>query len=99
MKSGYGRRNPPGFRRRYAELEVEKEGARTTGVIYDAFGEEGFSHLLWELIASRRRFHGRKGTLAGRPSRRLHRMRLQGQRALENRGLESRAEQQHALLW
>jgi maltose alpha-D-glucosyltransferase / alpha-amylase len=56
-------------------LEVEKGGARSAGVLYDAFGEEGLSRLLWEMIASRRRFHGRKGTLLGRPSRRLHRMR------------------------
>ncbi len=59
-------------------LEVEKGGARSTGVLYDAFGHEGLSRLLWEIIASRRRFHGRKGTLVGRPSRHFHRMRPSG---------------------
>ncbi len=57
-------------------LEVEKGGARSTGVLYDAFGQEGLSRLLWDMIAGRRRFHGGKGVLAGRPSRRFHRMRL-----------------------
>ena len=38
---------------------------------YDAFGEEDFSRLLWEMIATRRRFHGGKGTSrrAGRRGR------------------------------
>ena len=61
--------------------------------------QEGFSHLLWELIASRRRFHGRKGTLAGRPSRRLHRMRLQAKGPWKI--VASKAEQSNStrLLW
>ena len=41
-------------------LEVEKGGAHTTGVLYDAFGEEGFSRFLLEVTASRRRFRGEK---------------------------------------
>ena len=68
----------PGASAMICRLEVEKGGARSTGVLYDAFGQEGLSRLLWEVIASRRRFHGSKGTLAGRPSRRFHRMRPPG---------------------
>lgn len=67
----------PGASAMICRLEVEKGGARSTGVLYDAFGQEAFSRLLWETIAGRRRFHGRQGMLVGRPSRRFHRMRLQ----------------------
>jgi maltose alpha-D-glucosyltransferase/alpha-amylase len=59
-----------------ARLEVDNAGARTSGVLYDAFGEEDLSQLLLEMIASRRRFHGGKGVLSGRPSRAFRRMRL-----------------------
>ena len=59
-----------------ARLEVVKGGARTSGVLYDAFGEEGLSQLLLEMIASRRRFRGAKGVFAGRPSRAFHRLRI-----------------------
>jgi maltose alpha-D-glucosyltransferase/alpha-amylase len=55
-------------------LEVEKSGARTTGVIYDAFGEEAFSRLLLEMISSRRRFRGQRGTLIGRPTQAFRRI-------------------------
>ena len=64
-------------------LEVEKGGAHTTGVLYDAFGEEGFSRFLLEVTASRRRFRGEKGTLAGRPSRAFRRMRRQAAEPLK----------------
>jgi maltose alpha-D-glucosyltransferase / alpha-amylase len=67
----------PGASAMICRLEVEKGGARSAGVLYDAFGQEAFSRLLWEMIAGRRRFHGRQGSLVGRPSRRFHRMRLQ----------------------
>jgi maltose alpha-D-glucosyltransferase/alpha-amylase len=64
-------------------LEVEKGGARTTGVLYDAFGDEGLSRLLLEMLASRRRFHGKKGTLVGRPTRGFHRMMLKAAEPLK----------------
>ena len=66
-----------------ARLEVVKGGARTSGVLYDAFGEEGLSHLLLEMIASRRRFRGTKGVLAGRPSRAFHRARIRAAEPLK----------------
>ncbi|MGO8753464.1 MAG: maltose alpha-D-glucosyltransferase [Thermoguttaceae bacterium] len=78
-------------------LEVEKGGARTTGVLYDAFGEEDFSHLLLETIATRRRFHGGKGVLAGRPSRAFHRMRARAPEPLKIAVLK--AEQSNSTLF
>jgi len=57
-----------------ARVEVDKAGALTHGVLYDALGEEEFGQLLLDTIASRRRFHGGKGILAGRPAPALRRM-------------------------
>jgi len=59
-----------------ARLEVDNAGAHTSGILYDAFGEEDLSRLLLEMITSRRRFRGEKGVLAGQPSRAFRRMRL-----------------------
>lgn len=64
-------------------LEVKKGGARSTGVLYDAFGEEGLSRFFLDMTASRRRFRGRKGTLAGRPARAFRRMRSQAAEPLK----------------
>ncbi len=58
-------------------LEVEQGGGRTTGVLYDAFGDEGLSRFLLDMTASRRSYRGKKGTLSGRPSRAFRRMRQQ----------------------
>ena len=52
MKSNCERRNRRAPAAMICRLEVEKGGARSTGVLYDAFGEEGLSRLLWETIAS-----------------------------------------------
>ncbi len=64
-------------------LEIEQGGARTTGVLYDAFGDEGFSRFLLDMTASRRRFHGKKGSLAGRQSRAFRRIRRQSAEPLK----------------
>ena len=57
-----------------ARLEVEKAGARTTGVLYDAFGDEAFGRFLLDSIASRRRSRGERGVLIGRPSQAFRRI-------------------------
>ena len=62
-----------------ARLEVESGETRTRGVLYDAFGDEELSRALLDMIAARRRFHGSKGTLIGRPSKAFHRMRHRSQ--------------------
>ncbi len=58
-----------------ARVELKKGGARTSGVLYDAFGDETLSAMMLEMLSSRRRFHGEIGQLAGRPSRSFRRMR------------------------
>jgi maltose alpha-D-glucosyltransferase/alpha-amylase len=59
-----------------ARLAVQDNGARTTGVLYDAFGEDDLSRAVLDMVGSRRRFRGEKGVLAGRPSQAFRRMRI-----------------------
>ena len=66
-----------------ARLAIKKGGAHTTGVLYEAFGEEEFSRALLEMIGGRRRFHGEKGTLTGRPTPAFRRMRSQAAEPLK----------------
>ena len=67
----------------FARLEVEAGETHTSGVLYDAFGDEELSRLLLEMIAARRRCHGSKGTLIGRPSRAFNRMRHRSEPAIK----------------
>ncbi|HEX3999042.1 MAG TPA: maltose alpha-D-glucosyltransferase [Pirellulales bacterium] len=60
-----------------ARIEVKKGGARTSGVLYDAFGDEDLSKMMLEMISSKRRFHGEVGQLAGRPTKAFRRLRSQ----------------------
>jgi maltose alpha-D-glucosyltransferase/alpha-amylase len=66
-----------------ARVEVKKGGARTSGVLYDAFGDETLSGMMLEMISGRRRFHGEVGQLTGRPSRAFRRMRSQAAEPLK----------------
>ncbi|HEY3788438.1 MAG TPA: putative maltokinase, partial [Urbifossiella sp.] len=66
-----------------ARVEVKKGGARTSGVLYDAFGDEALSTMMLEMISSKRRFHGEVGHLAGRPSKSFRRMRSQAAEPLK----------------
>jgi len=72
-----------------ARVEVKKGGARTSGVLYDAFGDEALSAMLLEMISSRRRFHGELGQLVGRPSRSFRRMRSQAAEPLKVTALKA----------
>jgi len=60
-----------------ARLELKKGEARTSGVLYDAFGDDALSTMTLDMIGSKRRFHGEIGQLVGRPSRSFRRMRNQ----------------------
>jgi maltose alpha-D-glucosyltransferase/alpha-amylase len=80
-----------------ARLAVDKGGAHSTGVLYDAFGDEELGRLLLEMIGSRRRFHGGKGTLTGRPSHAFRRMRRQAEQPLKI--VVSKAEQSNSTLF
>jgi maltose alpha-D-glucosyltransferase/alpha-amylase len=52
-----------------ASLQVTIGDESLTGVLYDAFGNEGLGQLMLEMIGSRRRTQGRSGKLAGHPLR------------------------------
>jgi maltose alpha-D-glucosyltransferase/alpha-amylase len=52
-----------------AVLHVSKGSTITSGILFDAFGEEGLGQLMLELIGSRRKAHGREGKLLGHPLR------------------------------
>ncbi len=79
-----------------ARLAVHKGAAQTTGVLYDAFGDEELGRLLLETIASRRRFHGGKGTVMGHPSRAFRRMRNHAAQPLKM--IVSKTEQNNSTL-
>ncbi len=89
----------PGISATICRLEVEKEGARTTGVIYDAFGAGGIQPLALGTDRFAAAVPWPQGDARRPPVAAVAPYAAAGQRALENRGLESRAEQQHALLW
>ena len=84
MKSTFDRRSRPAPASILARVEVEKGGARTSGVLYDAFGDEALSRFLLEMTSSRRRFHGENGP-ARRAGRRepFRRMRSQAAEPLK----------------
>ncbi len=52
-----------------AAMQVTGEGEPVSGVLYDAFGDERQGQILLEIIANRRRMHGRNGDIAGHPLR------------------------------
>jgi maltose alpha-D-glucosyltransferase / alpha-amylase len=52
-----------------ASLEVATGKETVTGVLHDAFGDEGLGHLLLEMIGGRRRAQGHLGRLVGHPLR------------------------------
>ena len=87
----------PGPAEIICRLEVEKGGAHSTGVLYDAFGDEGLSRFLMEMAVSRRRFQGKRGVLAGRPARALRRMRREPERPLKI--VVSKAEQSNSTVF
>ena len=66
-----------------ARVEVKKGGARTSGVLYDAFGDDALSSMMLEMISGKRRFHGELGQLVGRPAKSFRRMRSQAAEPLK----------------
>ncbi|HEX5106053.1 MAG TPA: putative maltokinase, partial [Pirellulaceae bacterium] len=52
-----------------ATLQVHTGNHDVSGVLYDAFGNEGLGQLVLEMIGHRRRTQGRGGRLAGHPLR------------------------------
>jgi maltose alpha-D-glucosyltransferase/alpha-amylase len=52
-----------------ATLEVSNGKETVSGVLYDAFGNEGLGQHLLEMISGRRRAQGREGTIVGHPFR------------------------------
>jgi maltose alpha-D-glucosyltransferase/alpha-amylase len=58
-----------------ARLQVERGGVRTTGILFDPFGEEEFSETLLDLIGARRVLGGWSGKLVGKPGRSFRRLR------------------------
>jgi maltose alpha-D-glucosyltransferase / alpha-amylase len=72
-----------------ARVEVKKGGARTSGVLYDAFGDDALSTTMLEMIGAKRRFHGEVGQLVGRPSKSFRRMRSQAAEPLKVTALKA----------
>ncbi|HUE70613.1 MAG TPA: maltose alpha-D-glucosyltransferase [Pirellulaceae bacterium] len=52
-----------------ATLQVTAGDDSASGVLYDAFGEEGMGQVMLDMIGGRRRIPGRHGRLAGHPLR------------------------------
>ncbi|MGE0606274.1 MAG: maltose alpha-D-glucosyltransferase [Pirellulales bacterium] len=50
-----------------ASVEVLSGKSTVTGILHDAFSEEGLGQLMLELIGGRRKAQGRDGTLLGQP--------------------------------
>ena len=73
-----------------ARVEVKKGGARTSGVLYDAFGDEALStmHAGNDQLAGGA-FTARSGQLVGRPSKSFRRMRSQAAEPLKVTALKA----------
>lgn len=72
-----------------ATLEVSVGKQTTTGVLYDAFGDEGLGQLMLDLIGGRRKAQGRVGKLAGHPLRAYRELRGPVEEHLAVRALKS----------
>ncbi|MBN2579566.1 MAG: maltose alpha-D-glucosyltransferase [Pirellulales bacterium] len=72
-----------------ARLQVAAGGKTEEGVLYDPLGEEAFSRMLLDAIASRRRFSGGKGKLIAHPGRAFRRLRGAAEEVLPARLLKT----------
>lgn len=72
-----------------ASLEVTAGKEAISGLLYDAFGEEGLGQLMLDLIGGRRKAPGRVGKLAGHPLRSYRSLRGPAEDHLAVRALKS----------
>jgi maltose alpha-D-glucosyltransferase/alpha-amylase len=70
-----------------ARLNVEEDGRRESGVLFDPFGEDDFCQAILDLIASRRVLQGFRGKIVGKPLRSFRRLRGRDSDALRVKSL------------
>ncbi len=57
-----------------ARLVVEQDGLHQSGLLHDAWGDEGFAALLLDVVSGQQVLQGRHGEVVGRPTRTFRRL-------------------------